>query len=145
MNRALFRKIAVMLVFFAAGAAAFACEMAFRLEGQEYSTVEIHPGSAIKLVKGQSYKLTVEFIEDHRNCRVPACDTYFLLDNEKWKLKKESQGLIIKSMTEWDEKTQTKNSMVIEFTASVQGVHELQIVRDCPKGGYNEKISFSVE
>ena len=127
------------------GAAAFACEMSFTLEGQSYTSMNILPGSTVKLTEGQSYKLTVEFTEDHRNCKIPADETLFLLNGEKWRPNKETQGLLLTNSIQWEEISKTKNVTVLEFTASVKGSQMLQIVRDCSKGGYNEQITLVVE
>ena len=146
MNNAMVRRIfmaALMLTL--GGAAAFACEMSFTLEGQSCASMNILPGSTVKLSEGQSYKITVEFDEDHRNCKVPADETLFLLNGEKWRPNKETQGLLLTNSIQWEEVSKTKNVIVLEFTASAQGKQTVQIVRDCSKGGYNEQIIFAVE
>lgn len=69
----------------------------------------------------------------------------FLLNGEKWRVNKETQGLILTNSIQRDEVSKTKNVLVLEFTTSVKGKQVLQIVRDCSKGGYDEKITFVVE
>lgn len=146
MNNTMVRRILIAaLMVTLGGAAAFACEMSFTLEGQSYTSMNILPGSTVKLLEGQSYKITVEFNEDHRNCKVPADETLFLLNGEKWRSNKETQALLLKSVIEWDTVTNTKNVIVLEFTASVKGEQVIQIVRECSKGGYDEEITFVVE
>ena len=139
------RIIIAAMIIMAAGAAAFACEMSFTLEGQSFNSMNILPGSTVKLAEGQSYKITVEFNEDHRNCKVPADETLFLLNGEKGRPNKETQGLLLTNSIQWEEVSKTKNVIVLEFTASAQGKQTVQIVRDCSKGGYNEQIIFAVE
>ncbi len=151
MNKTLLRKSLIAVFFIVAGVAAFACEMNFTLEGQSSSinvlegqSLNVLPGSKVNLVEGQSYKLMVEFNEDHRNCKIPASDTLFLLNGEKWRVNKETQPLILKNALQWEEVSKTKNVLIIEFTASVIGEQKLQIIRECSKGGYDETITFVV-
>jgi hypothetical protein len=146
MNNTMVRRIFIAALMLTLGAAAaFACEMSFTLEGQSCTSMSILPGATVKLLEGQSYKITVEFNEDHRNCKVPADETLFLLNGEKWRSNKETQALLLKSVIEWDTVTNTKNVTVLEFTASVKGEQVIQIVRECSKGGYDEEITFVVE
>lgn len=146
MNNAMVRRILIAALILTLGAAAaFACEMSFTLEGQSFTSMSILPGSTVKLSEGQSYKITVEFNEDHRNCKVPADETLFLLNGEKWRVNKETHALLLKSAIEWDAVTNTKNVIVLEFTASVKGEQVIQIARECSKGGYDEEITFVVE
>lgn len=65
MNKIMLRRflLTAFIITFG-GAAVFACEMIFTLEGQ-------------------SYKITVELNEDHRNCKIPADETPFFIERRK--------------------------------------------------------------
>ena len=90
MSKAFVRKFIIAIFLIVAGVGAFACEMIFTLDAEKSVSMNVIPGSEVKLVKWQSYKLTVEFNEDHRNCKIPASETIFLLNGEKWRVNKET-------------------------------------------------------
>ncbi len=122
----------------------FACEMEFRLSGPSLTDMRILPGSTIALEKGSSYTLQVIFTEDHRNCKIPAEDTLFMLDKQKWRVDKTEQAVVLQRAIVWQTSAKRTNETTISFMASEQGQRILNIIRTCTKGGYDENIIFSV-
>jgi len=146
MRNTMFRKaILSAALFFIALAAAAACEMSFTLVDGSGAARKVLPGSTVALKSGASYTLRVEFVEDHRNCPVPPGDTVFLMGASAWRAGAADQGLVLSKAISWIENSKTKNSADIAFTAAKVGSFALGIVRDCPKGGYDERIVFSVK
>jgi hypothetical protein len=123
---------------------ASACEMSFKLVDASGASRRVLPGATIPLKAGSSYVLSVEFVEDHRNCAVPPGDTRFLLDGAAWRPNAKDQGLALSKAIAWIEEGRTANRADISFTAGAAGSCELGILRDCPKGGYDESIVFVV-
>jgi hypothetical protein len=138
------KRILLFLVISLSAFGLFACEMVFHLSGPESSDLRILPGSTIALKQGETYSLQVAFTEDHRNCKVPAEDTLFMLDGSKWKTSKTSLDLVLQQEIEWVENSRSLNTSVLEFTADKPGIAVLNILRDCSKGGYDESFTFSV-
>ncbi len=121
-----------------------ACEMEFRLSGPSLTDMRILPGSTIALEKEGYYTLQVIFTEDHRACKIPPEDTLFMLDKQKWRVDKSEQGVVLQSPIVWSTTSKTTNETTLSFVASQAGLRTLNIIRTCPKGGYDEEIIFSV-
>ena len=122
----------------------FACEMEFRISGPTYADLIILPGSTLALEKGSSYTLSVTFSEDHRNCKVPAEDTLFMLDKQKWRVDKAEQGVVLQKPIIWETPAKNTHEAELSFVALQEGQKVLNICRICTKGGYDEDIIFTV-
>ena len=133
------------VLLFAGAAAATACEFAFLLSGPEGIQQKIIPGSSTALSLDGAYTLTVEFTEDHGNCKLEPEDTVFLLEEEKWKATKDTLPLLLLSSIRWEEQTSRVNITEISFRAAKAGRWELEVIRDCSKGGYDEILTFVVK
>jgi hypothetical protein len=142
---ALRRALASITISLIASAAASACEMSFRLVDSSGASRRILPGATVPLKAGSGYKLSVEFVEDHRNCSVPAEDTLFLIGGADWTAGRKDQGLVLAKSADWIEEGRTVNRADIAFTAAKAGTYDLGIFRDCSKGGYDEIITFTVK
>lgn len=134
--------ITILIIF--SSVSLFACEMNFNLSGTNLQDMRILPGSTIALQEGESYTLRVEFVEDHRNCSIPPEDTLFMLDGRKWRVDKSEQGIVLQDPIQWTVQSKTSNVTLLPFFALQEGTFTLSIIRDCPKGGYDETITFSV-
>jgi len=135
--------IILILVFGAAGA--FACQLTFSLVSGDGSVRNIVPGRSVDLELSEVYTLKVTLEEDHNNCPVPAKDTVFLLDEEKWKASKDYLPLILGDNISWSDTGSRSHVAELAFTAVQAGVWELEIIRDCDKKeGYDESLIFSV-
>jgi hypothetical protein len=124
---------------------AAACELRFKLVDASGASRRVLPGATVQLKAGASYSLHIEFDEDHRNCAVPPQETVFLIDGARWNSAKPGQGLALAGPVAWIEDGRTTNHADIPFVAAAGGIHTLSIIRDCPKGGYDETIAFSVK
>jgi hypothetical protein len=139
------RKIAIVLLFlFSSGFGLYACEMHFSLIHPDGSEQEIFPGKSVVLKEGEEYLLRIQFVEDHKRCITPPEETVYLLDNEKWKSQKDYLPLILLSQNPWEEVSSHVWEQEINFKAQKSGDWELQVVRDCPKGGYEGQLTFLV-
>lgn len=146
MGRArLLRAALTVLLATAALASAAACEMNFSLIDASGASKRILPGSTVALTAGGAYTLRVEFVEDHRNCHVPPNETRFLVGGSAWRVGLAGQGLVLSAPISWVEESATRNKADIAFSAPTSGAFALDIVRDCPKGGYDERIIFAVK
>lgn len=123
----------------------YACEMHFSLISSDGAIQNILPGKSTSLSQGESYILQVEFIQDHKRCVTPAEETVYLLLEEKWKSTKDYLPLQLVSQGEWISDSSEAWTQEINFEATQKGQWELEIVRDCPKGGYDEIIIFQVQ
>ncbi len=142
----LFRKAALTaLLALGALAAAAACEMSFTLVDASGAAKRVLPGSTVGLRAGSGYTLRVEFVEDHRNCAIPPEDTFFLMGGSEWRPGSADQGLALSKPITWVEDSRSRNRAEIAFTAPAAGDFHLGIIRDCPKGGYDERIVFAVK
>jgi hypothetical protein len=134
--------IAVSLLPAALGA--YACEMQFSLISSDGSVQNIAPGGNTALSQGENYVLQVEFTQDHKRCVTPADETVYLLSEEKWKSTKDHLPLQLVSQEEWVSDSSGVWVQKTSFEASRTGLWELEIIRDCPKGGYDEILTFRV-
>ena len=138
-------------IFFAAfvmlisSAALFACDMSFSVTDEAGKTFKIYPDETVNLKKEGSYTLTVIFKENHGRCTVPAEDTVFLLDDEKWKYGKEKLSFVISDIYNWETVSNSEYRVDIPFKAEKSGEVYLEVVRECTrKEGYDEYIVFNV-
>lgn len=141
----LFKGALTVLILFFVYVGVYACEMQFRLTSPDGAIQNIHPGKVVSLSHGESYFLQVEFCQDHKKCVTPAEETVYLLSEEKWKSTKDYLPLQLVSQGEWVSNSSEVWVQEIIFEASQKGLWELEIVRDCPKGGYDEIILFEVQ
>jgi len=127
------------------GTAALACEMNFTIFSSDGETVGVRPGKSVTLETEQTYTMAVEFVQDHRQCIVPAGDTVFLLEEEKWKTGKDYLPLLLLSQSGWREVAPGIWEQEIVFSAQESGTAALEVIRDCPKGGYDETLLFKIK
>ncbi len=123
----------------------FACEMHFSLISPDGEEDQVYPGRETVLHHDVTYALRIEFVEDHRNCVMPPEDTVYLLDEEKWNTEKDHLSLQLVSAGQWEETSARGWVQELQFTAAQKGSASLEVLRDCPKGGYDEYLFFSVQ
>jgi len=126
---------------------AMACEFQFELMSPDGSVQRIMPNREVDLELGKSYTLEVRFTPDHRRCDIPPEATLYLLQDEKWKSTKDYLPLGLLSMGEWtvsQEEREGSWEQELRFSALKEGDWALEIVRECPKGGYDEFLQFQV-
>ena len=136
--------ISILTALFITGSGLYACEMNFSLfspEGEQ----KIVPGKEVRLALGETYSLTVQFIEDHRKCVTPPEETMYILQEEKWKISKDHLPLQLIALGDWVMESGDGWVQKIDFTPREKGTWNLEIIRDCPKGGYDEYLSFQVQ
>lgn len=134
------KKLFLVLTFVAFTWSAFACEISIWLDGKP-----ITPNANINLALGSVHSLTVRFVPDHLNCSLKAEATIFMLGDEKWKTGKDYQLLSLGSPIVWKETAARVYETKIDFKAVKSGLTFLEIIRECSKGGYDEKIYFSIK
>ena len=140
------KKLTFILALIALGASAFACEMGFLLLGPDGSQRRITPDADIELISGREYELRITFTQDHGRCDVPAEDTVFLLNGEKWKPDREDSALAYRSSVQWTDISAREHEARIPFTVRSTGEIQLEIIRECAKkDGYDEVFSFFAE
>lgn len=142
------KNLVIIAVFFSVLFSAFglfACEMHFSLISPDGEEEQLFPGREIVLNYDETYTLRVEFVEDHRKCVMAPEDTVYLLDEEKWKTEKDHLSLQLVSSSQWEETSTRGWVQELQFTAAQKGSVELEVLRDCPKGGYDEDLLFSVQ
>ena len=126
-------------------AALFACDMTYSLTDEEGKTIKISPDRTVNIQKEGSYTLTVVFKENHGKCTVPAEDTVFLLEDEKWKFGKEELPFVITDNYLWKSVTNSEHHAEIPFKAEESGEIYLEVIRECSrKEGYDEYLVFNV-
>ena len=140
-------KVKLIIIFcflFLAGVKLFACEFTYTITDPAGKTVRVVPGTQILLTAGDTYTLTAVYKEDHNNCKVPAEDTLFLVEEERWKENKDYLALRLESSTNWSLPARRTHSVSFTFTAVKPGTWIMDVIRECTKGGYKEKLIFSV-
>ena len=77
---------------------------------------------------------------------MPAEDTLFLLDDEKWKASKDNLPLQLEQDPNWEELDGGRSHEArLSFSAEDAGEWALEIIRECDRrGGYDEVLSFFV-
>jgi hypothetical protein len=134
----------IFISLFLLSIGAYACEMQFTLIPMEGKKESIMPGRETSLAVGESYFLHVEFTQDHKRCITPVEETVYLISEEKWKITKDSLPLQLVEQGEWASVSEGVWAQDIQFVASQKGLWELEIIRDCPKGGIDETLVFQV-
>lgn len=134
----------VPLVFLLAAAAPLgACEFTYTISGPGLSAAKLIPGVPVTLSVGAEYTLSVAYREDHRNCLVPAEDTLFLVEEERWKAGKDYLPLQLLEALPWEDSGRSL-STVLTFRAEQAGTWPLQVIRECSRGGYDQTLLFKV-
>ena len=139
----LYSFILFSLFFLSIGA--YACEMQFTLTTTDGTAVNIVPGRETSLSLGESFALHVEFTQDHKRCVTPVEETVYLVSEEKWKSTKEYLPLQLIEQGEWASVSEGVWAQEIQFETSQKGLWELEIIRECPKGGIDETLVFQVQ
>ncbi|MBN2323652.1 MAG: hypothetical protein JXQ30_07955 [Spirochaetes bacterium] len=137
--------LGIVIAALVTGSAALACEINFTIISKEGESVEVRPNKPVTLETGETYTMEVEFVQDHRNCIVPAEDTVYLLEEEKWKTGKEHLPLLLLSQSEWTEVSSGTWEQNLVFIAQESQKTALEVIRDCPKGGYDETLEFKIK
>lgn len=137
----------IFIAVFQLSSAVFACEMHFHLISPDGGVQEISPDKSAVISQGEMYTLEVEFIEDHKRCVTPPEETVYLIQEEKWKASKDYLPLQLIEQKEWVNGPDSSSALVqdLAFTALQKGDWDLEIIRDCPKGGYDEFLTFHVQ
>lgn len=138
-------RIMLITAFILSAAGAYTCEFSYILTGADGSSQSLRPGTDIHLDQGETYTLIVTFTEDHRNCKIAPEDTDFLLDEEKWKTSKDYLTLKLIDRIIWHDLDSRRHTAKISFRATVTGTCELEVIRDCDKGGYDEVLRFIID
>ena len=137
--------ILTAFVLIVSAGAMFACDMSFSVTDEAGKTVDIYPDETVNLKEEGSYTLTVIFKENHGRCTVPAEDTVFLLDDEKWKYGKNELSFVITDTFNWKSVSKSEYRVDIPFKAEKGGEVSLEVIRECSrKEGYDEYIVFNV-
>jgi len=134
----------IILVFLSLAAAPLAaCEFTYTISGPGLSAVRVIPGVPVTLSTGTEYTLTVSYREDHGNCVVPAADTLFLVEEERWKTGKDYLPLELLSAQPWTDAGRS-HSTTLTFRAADPGTWPVQVVRECSRTGYDQRLLFKV-
>lgn len=135
----------IVLAFLSLAAAPLAaCEFTYTISGPGLSSVRVIPGVPVTLTTGAEYTLTVSYREDHGNCVVPAGDTLFLVEEERWKIGKDYLPLELLSATPWTDAGRS-HSTTMTFRAADPGSWAVQVVRECTRTGYDQTLRFVVK
>jgi hypothetical protein len=137
--------LGIMITMVLTGTVALACEMNFTIVSNNGESFEVRPGKVLTLEAGETYTMEVEFVQDHRNCIVPAEDTVFLLNEEKWKEGKDYLPLLLLSQSGWTEVSSGTWEQNLVFVAQESQKTALEVIRECPKGGYDETLEFKIK
>lgn len=143
-NPAILKRVLLPLLLLALPASGIlACEFTFALHSADGATQALRPGSEIVLELGKSYDLEVTFREDHRRCLLTPEDTEFYLEEVKWKPGRDLPLVLGEAVT-WESVNAGSHSATLPFRAEDPGSFQLEIVRECDKGGYDELLLFTV-
>ena len=134
----------IILVLLSSWTILFACEFDYTVVDQTGKGIQVIPGQPVTLELGKSYAFEIAFYEDHRNCVVPPADTLLMIDGARWRVSRESQGLVLGSMMEWQEYSSRLNTGSTTFTALIPGTYSIEVVRVCDRGGYTAELIFIV-
>jgi len=138
-NRFSKRMAAVAFLVLVAGVSAHACLITYALVGPDGQT-SITPNRAADLVVGESYRIEISMREDHNRCLIEPEDTMFLLEEARWRVNRETQPLVLLAPIEWVQMGSREFTAVIEFRVAEAGAWTIDVIRDCTKGGYHEKL-----
>ena len=136
--------VVAAMVALAVPLSAFACVFGFALERPDGTALKVVPGREVTLSAGSTYTLNVTFTADHRNCREPVDATVYLLGGGRWSPDTKGQPLEIVGLSGWRQVSSLSWTQSIEFKALDKGTFEIEIVRECPKGGYDDFLAFEV-
>jgi hypothetical protein len=123
---------------------ASACYFSFTLTDSDNNEEVVKPFDNIDINTGETYVLSITFCQDHRNCLVPADETDILLYEEKWKTTKDYLPMQLLNSSGWINTGAGSYTIDLEFIPKTEGLWELQILRECPKGGYDESLLFNI-
>ncbi len=144
MKKLMIPAIVFMIVLFAAFPI-FACEMDFTLVSNGGEAETITPGKTVTLDKDEVYTLSVTFTPDHGRCLLEPEDTVYLLEDERWKETKDYLPVVLLQSSEWDLLEGGSAEQTLTLTGAETGKWDLEVIRDCTKGGYDEVITFKVK
>ena len=137
----IFSKRAAAVAFFVlvAGVSAHACILTYTLVGPD-GQAGITPGRPAEVVTGGDYRIEITMREDHNRCLIEPEDTMFLLEEARWRVNRETQPLVLLAPIEWVQVGSREFTATIEFRAAETGAWTIDVIRDCTKGGYHEKL-----
>ena len=144
MRRIFFILIFITFLLVFSNNSIFACDIRLELADNTGSVSYISPDEPVVIRNNQVYVLTVTFRPDHGKCLVPAGDTIFLVNEEKWKENKDYLPLYLLNSISWQEISSGVYQTIIEFKANKTGSWELEIIRECTKEGYDEYFIFEI-
>ena len=122
-----------------------ACYFSFTLTDSNNNEQSIRPFTPVTVYTEDTYRLTIIFTQDHNNCAVPADETDLLLYEEKWKTTKDYLPMQLLSTTAWEQTGTGAYTLELNFTPKIEGTWDLQILRECSKGGYDESLVFDIQ
>ncbi len=133
------RTAAVAFFVLVAGVSAHACILTYTLIGPD-GQIGIFPGRSAELVTGESYTIEIAMREDHNRCLIEPEDTIFLLEEARWRVNRATQPLVLLAPIEWVQVGSREFTATIEFRAAEPGSWTIDVIRECTKGGYHEKL-----
>ena len=143
-----------------------ACTFQYSLKGPDGKAAALSPGRDAPLSAGKTYTLSVTFLPDHRNCTTPVDATVYLFEGEAWKAaadrtpesrlpqnqmtqdgrpQDQRPPLALLSKSAWVQESPQRFTQTLTFIAAMKGRFDLEVVRDCPKGGYDDYLTFVVK
>jgi hypothetical protein len=128
----------------ALGARAGACEVSLRIVDAAGAARTLAPGREVEVALGGTYRLEVTFAEDHGRCAVDADETELLLEEQAWKRSRTGLPLVLLEDPVWRDRSSREHATELVFRAAEAGTWELEVVRDCSKGGYDETFRIKV-
>ena len=143
MNRKYLLISGFLILFSIANASA--CYFSFTLTDSRNNEQTLRPFTPVTVNTGETYKLTINFTQDHRKCSVPADETDLLLYEEKWKTTKDYLPMQLISTTHWELTDTCTYTIELDFTPKIEGSWDLQVLRECSKGGYDESLVFTIQ
>ena len=133
------RLLAIAFLILVAGASAHACIITYTLVGPKQQS-SIMPGRFFEVMTGERYRIKIAMREDHNNCRIEPEDTLFLLEEARWRVERETQPLVLLAPIEWVKVGSRRYTATIEFRVAAAGAWTIDVIRDCTRGGYHEKL-----
>jgi hypothetical protein len=121
----------------------------YSLKSADGKLTPFTPGKGIPLSAGGTYTLSVTFIPDHRNCTTPAeataCSLAGVAAAKDGVPENNRTPLALVSPGAWVRGSSRPYTQTLNFTACEKGRFDLEVVRDCQKGGYVDYLSFVVK
>ena len=133
----------VMMLFGPALFSAGACIFTYTLVGPDSSTeerVSMEPGVAVPVEQGKEYRIEITMREDHGNCSIRAEDTLFLLEETRWRVGRETQPLVLLYPISWQRTGSRGYTTIIEFVVNKPGAWTIDVIRDCDREGYHQRL-----